>query len=151
MSPATKPWESAYGFCRCLNAAVIVLMSFFFLLFPAGIVIHQLSDPNLRSAGMPKSAWELHRTLSPQIERWASARLASKRAVELSTNDISGTEWPLFGSVFYLWATESLQQAWEKDHSLSPVAPNVYARGAITAATSQYMVMSLDRSMKPNR
>jgi hypothetical protein len=38
--------------------------------------------------------------------------------------------------VFYLWATESLQQEWEKDNSYSTIAPNSYARGAIEAAAS---------------
>ena len=124
------------GICRHFNAVVMVLISLFFFLIPGVIVIHELSDPNIRSAGIPQSAWKLHRTISPQFERWARERLNSKRATELSTSDISGTEWPLFGAVFYLWATESLQDAWEKDHSPGAVAPNVYAKGAIEAATS---------------
>ena len=52
----------------------------------------------------------------------------------MSIYDISGTEWPIFGTVFYLWATESLQEAWEKDPALARVAPKEYARGAIEAA-----------------
>ena len=124
------------GICRYFNAVVMILISLFFFLIPGVIVFHELSDPNIRSAGIPQSAWKLHRTLSPQFEQWVKERLNSKRATELSTSDISGTEWPLFGAVFYLWSTESLQDAWEKDHSSSAIAPNVYARGAIEAATS---------------
>jgi len=63
---------------------------------------------------MPRSAWRFHQLLSPKYEQWAQARLDSKRAIELSTSNILGTEWPLFGSVFYLWAAEALQDAWEK-------------------------------------
>jgi hypothetical protein len=122
--------------CRYFNAAVIALVSLFFFLIPGLTVIHDLSDPNIRSAGIPRSAWKFHQILSPKYEQWARARLDSKRAAELSTSNISGTEWPLFGSVFYLLATESLQDAWEKDHSASSMAPNVYAKGAIEAATS---------------
>jgi len=122
--------------CRYFNAAAIALVSLFFFLIPGLTVIHDLSDPNIRSAGIPRSAWKFHQILSPKYEQWAKARLDSKRAVELSTSNISGTEWPLFGSVFYLWATESLQEAWEKDHAASSVAPNVYAKGAIEAAAS---------------
>jgi len=40
----------------------------------------------------------------------------------------------MFGSVFYLAATENLQAAWERDHGLSAVAPAVYARRTIDAA-----------------
>jgi len=124
------------GICRYSNAAVLVLAALFFFLIPATTVTHDLSDPNIRSAGIPRCAWKLHRDLSPRFERWARQRLDSKRAAELPTSNISGTEWPLFGTVFYLWATESLQDEWEKGHSPYAVAPNVYARGAIEAATS---------------
>ena len=121
--------------CRRLNAGMMVAFALFFFLLPAAIVVGELSDPNFRTAGIPKSAWRLHRALSSRYEQWARKRLDSNRAAKLSTEDIAGTEWPLFGSVFYLWSTESLQQAWEKDPSLSAVAPQVYARGAIEAAT----------------
>ena len=122
--------------CRHFNAALVISVSLFFFLIPGLTVIHDLSDPNIRSAGIPSSAWKFHRALSPNYERWAKERLASKQADNFSIDDISGTEWPLFGSVFYLWATESLQDAWEKDRTVSTVAPNVYAKGAIDAAAS---------------
>ncbi len=63
-----------------------------------------------------------------------SGRLDSDRAVSLSSDDISGTEWPLFGSALYLWSVESLQQAWEQDKSTMPIAPKEYAREAVDAA-----------------
>jgi hypothetical protein len=131
----SKPSGVLIGICRYVNAAVLVLISLFFFLIPGATVVHELSHPNIHSAGIPQSAWKLHHTLSPKFEKWATERLDSKRAAELSTSNISGTEWPLFGAVFYLWATESLQDVWEKDHSASVVAPNVYAKGAIEAAT----------------
>lgn len=118
-----------------LPATLMAAISLYFFLIPAGLVIRDLSDPNLRSAEIPRAAWRMHRTLSPKFERWARERLNSKRATELSVHDISGTEWPLFGAVFYLWATESLQTAWENGFSPHNTAPNEYARGAIAAAT----------------
>ncbi len=95
-------------------------LALFFFLIPRSCHRLDLSDPNIRSAGIPRSAWKLHRDLSPQFERWARQRLDSKRAAELPTSNISGTEWPLFGTVFYLWATESLQDEWEKGHLPTP-------------------------------
>ena len=140
MPPAESiPASVLIGICRYSNAAVLVLASLFFFLIPAAIVTCDLSDPNIRSAGIPRCAWRLHRNLSPRFERWARQRLDSKRAAELPTSDISGTEWPLFGTVFYLWATESLQDEWEKGHSPQAVAPKVYARGAIQAAARLVM------------
>jgi len=57
-------------------------------------------------------------------------------ATKLTTGDISGTEWPVFGSVFYLWATESLQEAYEESPISVSAAPKEYARGAIEAAAA---------------
>ena len=113
----------------------MVLISLLVFLMPGLIVVHELSDPAIHSAAIPNCAWAFHRNLSPQFEQWAKKRLASTRAAELSTKDISGTEWPLFGAVFYLWTTESLQNEWEKGHSPYAVAPKDYAAGAIEAAT----------------
>jgi hypothetical protein len=136
MMPSGQPTSAPVlmDLCRYSNAAVLVLAALFFFLIPAAMVTRDLLDPNIRSAGIPRCAWKLHRDLSPRFERWARQRLDSKRAAELPTSNISGTEWPLFGTVFYLWATESLQDEWEKGHSPYAVAPKVYARGAVQAA-----------------
>jgi len=121
--------------CRILNALLMILLFAVCFLAPAIIVIRNLTDASIRSGGIPKAAWKLHRALSPKYARWAQQRVASNRGLELSTSDISGTEWPLFGSVFYLWATESLQEDWEAKKPAFD-APNIYAKNAIDAATA---------------
>ncbi len=121
--------------CRFGNAALLLFLGVYFFLVPGCIVIHDLTDPALSGPGMPAAAVRLHRTLTPKYARWARERIASGQAATLPTADISGTEWPLFGSAFYLWSTEALQDAWEKDPGLAKTAPRIYAREAIGAAT----------------
>jgi hypothetical protein len=133
--PRVNRRARALRICRYCNAAVVVLIAVFIFLLPALTVWRELSDPGIWSAAIPRSAWDLHAVLTPKYEKWAVMRVESKRALELSTDNISGTEWPLFGSVFYLWATESLQEEWEKNPGAAKVAPKIYARGAIEAAT----------------
>ena len=123
------------GIIAITNATVRLGAALLVCLIPVVIVLRDLRDPNLRSPGIPQSAWRLHRTLTPKVERWARQRLESSRAHQLSTSDISGTEWPLFGSVFYLWATESLQDSWETNHQSAALAPKEFAKEAIVAAT----------------
>jgi hypothetical protein len=118
-----------------INAVLRIAVAVVVCLAPVVLVTRELADPGLSSPGMPQSAWRLHRALTPKIERWARQRLESTRAAELPTTDISGTEWPLFGSVFYLWATESLQAEYETNPPPAAVAPKEYARGAVDAAT----------------
>lgn len=122
-------------FCRLLNGSLMILLFATVLLAPAVIVLNDLRDARIRTGGIPDAAWKQHRALSPRYACWARQRLASNRGRELATTDISGTEWPLFGSVFFLWATEALQDDWDTNKSAFD-APKVYAREAIEAATA---------------
>ena len=54
--------------CRYFNGAVLIGVSLYFFLIPGFTVAYELSDANIRSAGMPRSAWGLHRALSPRYE-----------------------------------------------------------------------------------
>ncbi len=119
--------------CRLVNSLVRGGLGLYFFLIPAVLVLRDLPDRGWREDALPQAAWRLHRNLTPAYARWAEARVASGRATELSTDDVAGTEWPLFGSVFYLWATESLQAEWERGARQTP-APREYARPAVDAA-----------------
>ena len=122
--------------CAYGNAGVVLFLSVYLFLLPAGMLIHDVHDPALYTGQVPRFAFRWHRALSIKYESWARRRVGSGSAAELSVKDISGTEWPVFGSVFYLWATEALQEAWEKDPALASMMPKEYARGAIEAAAA---------------
>jgi hypothetical protein len=123
----------------CINAVLMVLLSGFFFIYPAIRASLDISDPALRQPGIPKAAWRLYRNLTPRYTNWARKRVAEGRAESLSTRDISGTEWPPFGSVFYLWAIENLQAAWQREDHAGVVEPKTFARDAIVA-TSELVI-----------
>lgn len=119
----------------CINSVVIVLLAAFFFIFPPVRAVLDIRDPALRHPGTPTAAWRLYRNLTPRYAAWARERVAQGRAEGLSTANISGTEWPLFGSVFYLWGLENLEAAWEAgDHTVG-VEPKLLAKEAIVAAS----------------
>jgi hypothetical protein len=118
------------------NAVIVFVLAAYFFVLPFGILVQALREPGLSGDGVPRVAFRWHRSLSDRYEPWAGDRVASGQATQLSTHDISGTEWPLFSSVFYLWTTEALQEAWEENPSLTPAMPSQYARGAIEAAAA---------------
>jgi hypothetical protein len=91
-------------------------------------------DRGVGGNGIPAAAWALHRSLAPRMEKWATARVASGKATQLTTAEISGTEWPVFGSAFYLMALESLQAEWEKDRAPGN-EPRLMCRNSIEAVT----------------
>ena len=120
--------------CVYSNKAIIALIALWFFILPGFISMKNISDPRLKDERIPKVAWSLHRDLSPRYREWARARIKSGMAADLNLYDVPGTEWPMFGSVYYLWATEALQKEWEADNSVSGEAPRVYARETIEAA-----------------
>lgn len=134
---AAKPSEpgklSLCAFSYRCNIVIAVFIALYFFLIPAGIILYHLSDPALKQGRTPRFAHRLHRWLSPRYETWAKKRVASGKAAQLEQEDISGTEWPMFGSVFYLWATEAVQNDWDKAGA-SEKGPGTYAAGAIRAA-----------------
>lgn len=122
--------------CLYGSFSIISFLAFYFFLIPFGLMIYYLNDPALESRQIPRLAVDLHRSLSPKYAKWAQDRIASGQAKELNINDIAGTEWPVFGSAFYLWATQSLQDEWDQGNKFSSTAPKVYAADAIKAATA---------------
>lgn len=131
-----SPWFQA-TLMRRVNAALVIGAAAWFFLLPGAILIGDLADPALRQpVGIPRAAWRVHRHLTPRYERWARERMASGKAAHVALHDVAATEWAMFGSVFYLAATENLQREWAiHPGQPSTTAPAVYARGAIEAAT----------------
>ncbi|MCF7838853.1 MAG: hypothetical protein K9N49_09515 [Candidatus Marinimicrobia bacterium] len=118
-----------------LNFMLAVGLAAYFFFLPGLTVIRDLADPALRTDALPHAAQRLFRALTPRYARWAKERVAAGRAGTLSVNQIAATEWPLFGSVFYLWAVEELQADWERQSARRGPAPRAFARAAIEAAT----------------
>src|SRR6202020_2412803 len=71
--------------------------------------------------------------LTPRFEQWARERVASGRAATAPLHHVPTTECPLFSAVFYLMATEALEDAFQAgDHANGE--PREYADAAIHAA-----------------
>jgi hypothetical protein len=118
-----------------LNTLLMIVFAYVFGLYPFCFVLWHLSDPAWSGPGMPAAATSLHERLSPRLEHWARERVASGSAARLDTEDLVETEWPIFGTAFYLWATEALQAAHDADAE-KETAPAVRAAGAIDASVA---------------
>jgi hypothetical protein len=127
--------QNRVPFITLVNKGLTLFVALYFLVFPVATVLNQIADPANRDGGIPRSAVYLFKALTPRYEKWARARVASGEAGKLTGANISGTEWPPFGSAFYLWAVESLQEAWDEGDHFMDQAPKDYARGAVQAAT----------------
>jgi hypothetical protein len=119
----------------CVNSIIAATLALVLLVYPSFRAILNFQDPALKGPGVPRFAWRLERNLTPRYAAWAQKRVTLGQAAGLSIHNISGTEWPLFGSVFYLWGIENLQSAWEAGDRTSAVEPKVFCKDAIRAAS----------------
>ncbi len=123
------------SYFKYLTSLIIALASLWFFILP-GITAswYIATDKGLNSSADSAFLWNRHPAISKQYAKYCRERIDSEVAASLTVDQLEATEWPLFGSVFYLWATENMQSSWEKNPSLSNQAPAIYAREAIDAA-----------------
>ncbi|MBU2709649.1 hypothetical protein [Zooshikella harenae] len=96
--------------------------------------MYDLGDPGLQVDQVPRFAYRWHTAIANDFAPWANDRIDSQKASKLTTDNVSGTEWPMFSAVLYLWSTEALQENWETNPQFSKKAPKDYAKEAIDAA-----------------
>ena len=86
-------------------------MSIYYFLHPSIAVYLQIRDLSSPQSGISKFAFNNHRAISDEIATWAQRRVDRSLGKDLSTSKISGTEWPMFSVVYFLWSTEELDKA----------------------------------------
>ncbi len=118
------------------NAFVLTAIAAYFFLIPFSLLVRDIHHPSLASGEIPDFTYRWHRSLSADIHHWAQKRTTSGAAATMDVMDISGTEWPMFSAVFYLWTTESLHDASLREATSFDRSPLSYSLPAIEAATS---------------
>lgn len=116
------------------NSVAMICLAIYLCFIPFVSIINQVHQITRAGEGISPFTYRWHQALSKDFQGWAEERVASGKAGKLNVNNISGTEWPMFSAVFYLWATEALQDAWSVDPRLYEESPAEYAGGAIEAA-----------------
>lgn len=116
-----------------LIAAIVGLM--WFAGYPLSVTTRTVFDSEFRRGAIPTATYQNLAALCSGYPAWASNRLASQRAQSLALSDVSGTEWPLLGTVFLFWSIEQLQQDFEA-RQLSGPAPIDLAQASLEAGAA---------------
>jgi hypothetical protein len=98
--------------------AVAVAVCFF--LCPGVMLVDLAYDSGIVRDGQPTEFPKWFRQTAQRYRGWSEDYLASRRAASVSVSDVAGTEWPLFGTVFFLASAEELlkQGKLERDEDL---------------------------------
>lgn len=88
--------------------AVTVAACFFF--YPALTLVKLAHDSGIHKDGQPADFDQWFIQTAKRYRRWAQGYLATRQAEATAVNDVAGTEWPLFGTVFFLASADELLQ-----------------------------------------
>lgn len=98
---------------RGLNFAasgIVIALALLFCVYPAITVGVLLLDPHLKREGQSALVPLWFRSLAGRYEAWAAGYLKTGYARTVDELNVAGTEWPMFGSVFFLVTAEELQR-----------------------------------------
>lgn len=113
---------------------ILIFVSAYYVLYPSVTVYSQIRESTSSPSGASGVASVIHAAIAEDFGLWARARVEQASGAKLNIGDISGTEWPMFSAVYFLWGTEELDKAWVEAGNSERPRPKVYARDAIEAA-----------------
>ncbi|MFB3896042.1 MAG: hypothetical protein ACE14V_07045 [bacterium] len=127
---------------RVFGTICIAIISFCFFIYPAFVSIKLAIAPSFRKPELNNYTLSMFYTVSKEYEHWANHYRKSKYAGSVATENVAGTEWPMFGSVFYLIIADDIKSdlASRDPKYLKRVTPqmmkSVEAAAAIVADTT---------------
>ncbi len=93
----------------------VVVLTWCFLLYPALICLCVIFDPSFRKPQINNYTLNMFYKTSQRYDTWAQYYLKSQYAKKANYEEsVAATEWPMFGSVFYLLTAEEIKK--ELDH-----------------------------------
>ena len=107
-------------FLRSMGSILSALAIFSLFVYPLFVTLWVAFDQGLRKGDLPGYLPGWYQRTAKRYAGWAEEYLASKVAASVHHNNIPATEWPMFGSVFFLLGTDALINEWEKETVLSP-------------------------------
>jgi hypothetical protein len=115
-------------------SALVILGALVFLIYPAIIICTVVLDPQLKQTGESRLVPMWFNSAAGRYLSWATMYLDTDYAKSLHHDNIAATEWPMFGSVFFLVTAEDLQNHGKIDATRGTVRAAVEKAGQVVAS-----------------
>lgn len=135
--PATdagKKWRLAKVGLHFGVSGVVIVLSLMFFIYPAVTTCLFVFDSQLNQAGESRLVPRWFKAASGRYLSWANTYVDTNYAGALRHNDVAPTEWPMFGSVFFLVTAEDLQRQGKIDATRGTVRQAVEKAAEIVAS-----------------
>ncbi|MBU4459253.1 MAG: hypothetical protein KJ579_01695 [Verrucomicrobia bacterium] len=130
----TKPLGSSVRWVRLAVALVAIALALAYFIYPAVTLAIVLWDPQLKNTGQSRlvPAWFV--AAAHRYDAWAAEYQRSRYAAAIHPDHVAGTEWPMFGSVFFLVTARDLQREGRIDASRGIVSSAAKKAAAIVVS-----------------
>lgn len=115
-------------------SGVVIALSLMLLIYPAITICLVVMDSHLSQTGESRLVPMWFESAAGRYLSWANAYLDTNYAESLNHNDIPATEWPMFGSVFFLVTAEDLQAQGKIDATQGTIREAVEKAAQIVAS-----------------
>jgi hypothetical protein len=132
-SAGTKWRRTRLGF-RLTVSGVVIALSLVLFIYPAVILGILIFDTQLKQTGQSRLVPLWFNSAAGRYAAWAHTYLATNYAQSLDHNNIAATEWPMFGSVFFLVTAEDLHRQGKIDATRTAVRDAVEKAAQIVAS-----------------
>ena len=115
-------------------SCVVIALSLMLLIYPAITICAVVMDSHLRKTGESRLVPMWFKSAAPRYLSWANTTWTTNYAQSIHDDDIPATEWPMFGSVFFLVTAEDLQKRGEIDATRGTIREAVEKAAQIVAS-----------------
>lgn len=142
-----KPISLKQGLSLAAALAILAAALVFFM-YPAGLLAVLILDSHLARTGESRLVPRWFASAAGRYHSWAAAYLDTQQARTLSHDDVAATEWPMFGSVFFLLTAEELHAQGKIDATQGRVRRAVEKAAEVVASpvTATWVVTKWGRT-----
>lgn len=119
---------------KALFGLFLGFISIYYFIYPSVAIYNQVREESSSRPSISNFAFDVHFSIAKEFGKWAQDRVDSSLGTNPSIGNISGTEWPMFSAVYFLWSTEELDKAWVESGKIDTPRPRIYAGDAIESA-----------------
>jgi hypothetical protein len=117
-----------------LVSTAVIALALMLLIYPAITICVVVMDPHLAKTGESRLVPLWFKSAAGRFVSWANMYLDTNYAKSLHHDDIPATEWPMFGSVFFLVTAEDLQERGAIDATQGTIREAVEKAAQIVAS-----------------
>jgi hypothetical protein len=115
-------------------SAVVIVLALLLFIYPAILICFVVTDSQLRQTGESQVTAAWFKSAAPRYLSWANMYLETNYAKSIDKENVPATEWPMFGSLFFLVTADDLYREGKIDASQGTIREAIDRAAEIVAS-----------------